>query len=180
MRTLKYAILGLLSKGPMTGYDLAKEFNVTLVEFWTAKHSQIYPELAKLVSEELVTYEIEISGEVLEKKVYSITNKGKESFLKWLNRDEPMEQTPKDVFRLRMFYSNYIDVTSRIRMLEYQLKQHEERYLYLSDTKNNFKEIPPANSHEFGSYLVLEGAVMRESTTIEWLKNCINHCKMYK
>lgn len=45
MRTLKYAILGLLNKEPMTGYDIGKEFSKDLGEFWTAKHSQIYPEL---------------------------------------------------------------------------------------------------------------------------------------
>ena len=47
MRTLKYAILGLLNREPMTGYDIAKEFSKDLGEFWNAKHSQIYPELAE-------------------------------------------------------------------------------------------------------------------------------------
>ena len=72
MRTLKYAILGLLNRKPMTGYDISKEFNFQLAEFWSAKHSQIYPELKKLVSEELIIFKIEISGDVLEKKVYYI------------------------------------------------------------------------------------------------------------
>ncbi len=48
MRTLKYAILGLLNRNPMTGYDIVKEFNFQLAEFWNAKHSQIYPELKKI------------------------------------------------------------------------------------------------------------------------------------
>lgn len=43
MRTLKYAILGLLNQKEMTGYDLMKQFESTLCEFWSAKHSQIYP-----------------------------------------------------------------------------------------------------------------------------------------
>ena len=46
MRTLKYAILGLLMRSPVTGYDIAKEFGDGLGCFWSAKHSQIYPELA--------------------------------------------------------------------------------------------------------------------------------------
>ncbi len=32
----------------MTGYDIGKEFNYELAEFWHAKHSQIYTELKKL------------------------------------------------------------------------------------------------------------------------------------
>ena len=41
MGTLKYAILGLLNRKNMTGYDLSKEFETTLFEFWNAKHSQM-------------------------------------------------------------------------------------------------------------------------------------------
>ena len=80
MRTLKYAILGLLMRKKMSGYDLNKEFNTALIEFWSAKHSQIYPELKKLLAEELVEYKVEISGDVLEKKIYSITEKVEKNF----------------------------------------------------------------------------------------------------
>ena len=43
MRTLKYAILGLINRKPITGYDITKEFNNSLVNFWYAKHRQNYP-----------------------------------------------------------------------------------------------------------------------------------------
>ena len=58
MRTLKYAILGLLNQKEMTGYDLMKQFESTLCEFWSAKHSQIYPELKKLTEEGSVAYKM--------------------------------------------------------------------------------------------------------------------------
>ena len=61
MRTLKYAILGLLNQKEMTGYDLMKQFESTLCEFWSAKHSQIYPELKKLTEEGSVAYKTEPS-----------------------------------------------------------------------------------------------------------------------
>ena len=77
MGTLRYAILGLLNRRDMSGYDLTKEFETTLAEFWGAKHSQIYPELKALADEGLIAYQIEISGTVLEKKVYSITERGR-------------------------------------------------------------------------------------------------------
>ena len=48
MGVLKYAILGLLNQKSMTGYDITKEFEEKLCEFWSAKHSQIYPELKTL------------------------------------------------------------------------------------------------------------------------------------
>lgn len=177
MRTLKYAILGLVNRKPITGYDIGKEFNFQLAEFWNARHSQIYPELKKLVDEKLLVYDIEVSGDVLEKKVYSITEKGKKEFLKWLNKDEPMEQTPKNVFRLRMYFSSNLDVNTRISLLEHQLLQHHERLSFLYSQKERYDIVPPVDSDDFGDFIVLDGAIIREESTIKWLENCINYCK---
>ena len=176
MRILKYAILGLLNRKPMTGYDISKEFNLQISEFWNAKHSQIYPELKKLVNEGLIYFNIEISGDVLEKKVYSITEKGKEEFVNWLCKDEPMEPTPKNIFRLRMYFSNNLDIETRIALLESQLIQHENRLTFLQSQKDSYNNIPDINSDYFGDYLVLDGAIIREKGIIEWLKKCITLC----
>ncbi|MBX4263118.1 PadR family transcriptional regulator [Clostridium estertheticum] len=177
MRTLKYAILGLINRKPITGYDIGKEFNFQLAEFWSAKLSQIYPELKKLVDENLIVYDIEISGDVLEKKIYDITEKGKNEFLKWLKKDVPMEQTPKNIFRLRMYFSSNLDVNTRIDLLEHQLLKHNERLTFLHEQKEPYDSVPPLNSDVFGDYLVLDGAIIREESTIKWLENCINYCK---
>ncbi|MBA3728896.1 MAG: PadR family transcriptional regulator, partial [Actinobacteria bacterium] len=44
--SLRHALLGLLAERPMSGYDLTKVFDSSLAYVWSAKHSQIYPELA--------------------------------------------------------------------------------------------------------------------------------------
>ena len=62
METLKYAILGLLMKKDMTGYELTKEFNSALFEFWNASHSQIYPKLKALTKEGLIISSRHFSG----------------------------------------------------------------------------------------------------------------------
>ncbi|HCX64832.1 MAG TPA: PadR family transcriptional regulator, partial [Eubacteriaceae bacterium] len=76
--------------------------------FWYAKHSQIYPELKKLTEDGLVTFEITITGEKLEKKLYSITEKGRETFEHWISEEVELEPTPKDLFRLKAYF---IDAT---------------------------------------------------------------------
>ncbi len=180
MRNLKYAILGLLNRHPMTGYDIGKEFNYELSQFWNANHSQIYPELKKLVEEELVYYDIQISGDILEKKNYSITEKGKKEFLTWLHKDKPMEKTPKDIFRLRMYFANDLDVESRIHLLESQLQQHKKRLDSLSITMEQYPTVPSLGTDRFGDFIVLEGAIMRERNYIQWIKRCIWYCKNKK
>lgn len=173
MRTLKYAILGLLNKQSMTGYDLMQQFGSALCEFWSAQHSQIYPELKKLTSEGMIEYEIQISGQVLEKKLYSITEEGKNDFLNWLSQVEPMESTPKDVFRLRLFFSNRLPENQRLHLLEEQLDQHRLRLSHLKENQQKFKQIPEKDTDEFSDYLVLMGGIMREEQTCCWLEKCI-------
>ena len=180
MRILKYAILGLLNRKPMTGYDIGKEFNYEIAEFWYAKHSQIYPELKKLLDEELVTFDIEISGDILEKKQYTITEKGKEELLKWLHKDELMEKTSKDVFRLRMYFSNNLDLESRIKLLESQKMQHTSRLNQLKKTSEQYPELPPFDSDRFGDFIVLESAIIRQESILKWIEKCIGYCKVSK
>ena len=134
MRTLKYAILGLINREPMTGYDITREFNSNnLANFWYAKHSQVYPELGRLMDEKLVTCEVVIQGEKLEKKLYSITPDGRAQLQEWLMKNEPLEPTPKDVFRLRMYFSDFITPEELKTQLTLQLEKHILKKKYLTD-----------------------------------------------
>jgi DNA-binding PadR family transcriptional regulator len=176
MRTLKYAILGLLSRHPMTGYELSKEFNHELAEFWYANHSQIYPELKKLHDEGHVTFDVEISGDILEAKRYFITDQGQKDLILWLHKDEKIERTPKNVFRLRMYFSNALDLKSRVHLLENQRNQHVKRLNTLMKTSEQYPEVPPQHSDRFGDFLVLKGAIMRQENVIAWIDECIKYC----
>lgn len=176
MRTLKYAILGLINRDPMTGYDLTREFNSNhLANFWYAKHSQVYPELSRLMEEELVTCEVVIQGEKMEKKLYSITEKGRQELLHWLMEDDPLGPTPKDVFRLRMYFSDFMSKEELHEHLSRQIDKHTDKCRYLSDVmeQNHNNKVPPFGTREYGDYMVLEGAIISEESYIQWLENCL-------
>ncbi|MPW26841.1 PadR family transcriptional regulator [Alkalibaculum sp. M08DMB] len=182
MRTLKYAILGLINRGSMTGYDLMKVFNMELVNFWYAKHSQIYPELKKLSDEGLITYETVLQGEKLEKKLYSLTEAGKEAFLNWLAKQDLLEPTPKDIFRLKSYFIESMTKEEILSQFNYQLDQRKEKLKKLEATMIEHpyaKGIIDIVTPEYGDYIVLKGAIMREITYIDWLTECINEIKNY-
>jgi len=178
LRTLKFALLGLLNQQSMTGYDITRQFKHTINEFWHANHSQIYPELKKLTDEGLVVFRIENGENLINKKVYTITDKGRADFIKWLEKDEPIPVTPKEVFRLRTFFCSDMDTVRREELFRSQLVQHEDRLQYLINNKvNSFGDVVPTpEDKNFGDYLVLLNAIMREQTLIEWLKHCIYLC----
>ena len=180
MRTLKYAILGLLNRKSMTGYDLMKEFNMDLVNFWYARHSQIYPELKKLTEEGLITFATVIQGEKMEKKLYSITPKGKEDFSTWLLEKDLLEPTPKDIFRLKTYFIESMDLESMIDHFGYQLEQRLDKLRKLEHTMSQHpygQKLGKIGTAKYGDFVVLKGAIMRERTYIQWLEECIEEMR---
>lgn len=177
MGTLKYAILGLLDRQDMTGYELSKAIENSLLGSWRAKHSQIYPELKSLTQKGLVKYEVAISGTVLEKKVYSITEDGRSEFLRWESKKIPLQPNTKDEFRLQLFFSSCLPPIKRIELLEHQLSLHQEKLQTLKQILQKFDRIPPEDDTHFSDYLVLSGAIAREETNCHWLSDCIALCQ---
>ena len=177
MRTLKYSILGLLMQDPTTGYDISKAFGSELGCFWSAKHSQIYPELKRLVEEGLIQYSTVIQGEKLEKKLYEITDKGSADFLQWLEQDPPLDPTPKDVFRLRSYYSQWLPEDTYLELIQKQIEKRTVKLNYLSGCfEASYGNVDPLTltGAARGDYLVLLSAVMRERTYMEWLEKSLD------
>ncbi len=84
--SLRHGLLDLLAGEPMSGYDLARYFSASMGNVWPAQHSQIYPELAKLVAEGLISQ----TGEGPRgRKVYETTPAGIEEIRRWLRDSEP-------------------------------------------------------------------------------------------
>ena len=174
--TLKYAVLGLLNRKDMTGYELTREFNSSLAEFWSARHSQIYPELRSLAEEGLVTYEVETSGVALEKKRYSITAEGRRAFMSWERRPQKPKPTPKDEFRLQLFFSDALKPAEREALLRDQLRVHAERLAHLQANEADLladREPAALKGAEQSDYLVLLGALERERAACRWLETCL-------
>lgn len=73
------ALLGLLSEKPMYPYQIEQEVKSRDMRFWTElSMSSIYKLLRKLEKEGLVERVNEVSAENRLRKLYSISNKGKE------------------------------------------------------------------------------------------------------
>lgn len=85
----QYALLGLLSKSPMSGYDIKSLMQKMSQFYWSESNAQIYPTLKKLENEEMLTSSLDQSSGKREKRIYSITPQGKAKLMKWLK--EPAE-----------------------------------------------------------------------------------------
>ena len=142
----------------------------------SAKHSQIYPELKRMTEDGLTEYRVEVVGTSLERKLYSITPRGREEFMRWMDADLELPPTPKSEPRLQVFFSGCLPVERQVEMLNHQLELHRGRLEHLRGNQRKFSGVPPQDTPEFGDYLVLMHAVMREENDCRWLERRVELC----
>ena len=111
--SLRYALLAILRVGPLSGYDLQKQFMQSVGHVWHAPDSQIYPELRRMEEAGLVDGEEQLRGERGRRRVYHVTDAGDRAFVDWMNA--PMEyQRVRDPAHLRAAYLETVaDDTAR-------------------------------------------------------------------
>ena len=83
---LGYAILALLARQPGTGYELSARARRPLGHFWFARHSQVYPELQRLLAAGVVRFDTAPGPGPREKKVYSLTEAGLGILRDWVTQ----------------------------------------------------------------------------------------------
>jgi len=74
---IQFAILGLLSWKPLSGYDLKKIIADSELFYWSGNNNQIYNSLVELHRQGLVSQEIQLQESLPAKKVYTITGSGR-------------------------------------------------------------------------------------------------------
>ncbi|MDH3439804.1 MAG: PadR family transcriptional regulator [Gammaproteobacteria bacterium] len=86
---VKTVCLGMLTDGPASGYDMKKCFESSFGHFFPAGYGSIYPALATLARNGLVEFEEVAQEGKPDRKVYSITDKGREELMRGLSIPDP-------------------------------------------------------------------------------------------
>src|SRR2546423_1494831 len=102
----RYALLGMLSLQPMSGYDLKKFIEESTANFWQENYAQIYPMLRQLTEEGLTTSHIEKQEKRPERRIYALTEQGWDELRRWLT--EPVEpQVERNELLLKLFFARH-------------------------------------------------------------------------
>lgn len=122
--SLSYAIMGLLSYRPMTGYSLKEAIDNSISHFWHAHLSQIYRELSRMEDNGLVTSEVQRREGRPDRKVYHLTSLGEEKLQSWLvSFPEKLVMSYNNEFLLRLYFAGRI---SREEILFQMTKYRKE------------------------------------------------------
>ena len=147
--TSRYALLGMLSIRPMSGYDIKKLIEASISNFWTEGYGQIYPILKTLVAEKLVTRTTQKQSGKPDRHVYALTAAGRRVLREWLART-PTPKVPRNELLLKLFFGEEIPVpVSLAHLAEFRQRQREllERYAAIETRSGpNTKKIrtPPS------------------------------------
>ncbi|WP_305841332.1 PadR family transcriptional regulator [Photobacterium leiognathi] len=99
--SLPHVILTVLSNREATGYDITKEFSHSIGYFWKASHQQVYRELNKMAANDQVTCRLEPQEGKPDRKVYAITDAGRQALFNWF--EEPARNpTTRDEFSAKL------------------------------------------------------------------------------
>ena len=168
--TLGYALLGLLARGPLSGYDIAAQLRRGIGPFWHARHSQIYPELARLEADGLVEYQVVEQHDRPAKKVYEVTGAGIDALAEWVAL--PLEQaTIRDELTLRA-YSVWLANPARAAALVREHERlHRKRLARYEEYRRDAERSPYVSdpqTPEFATYATLRRGIGYERELAEW------------
>ena len=174
--SLKHALLGFLSYQPMTGYDLKQHFDRSIYYFWNAKLSQIYPTLNRMREDGLLTMDVDYQEDRPNRKVYHITETGREEMHRWLQ--EPVDVAPvRDAFLIKMFFGGKLEVEEMLAQLRRHLTLHQEQ---LAAYQEKVRMVMQQNVEATGMVregifwgLTLEMGIRYEQGWIEWCEEAI-------
>jgi DNA-binding PadR family transcriptional regulator len=112
LTTTEAAILGLLRKCPMSGYDLRKDAEHSVGYFWAPAKTQIYATLPKLVDAGYARSRKVAQSTRPDKVVYEITERGAEALRTWI-AEAPLEAGHgRNLMLLKLFVADAEDIAA--------------------------------------------------------------------
>src|SRR5215210_2134753 len=76
--SLRHAVLAALLEGEASGYELAKRFDVSVADFWSATPQQLYRDLERLELDGLVEARVVEQQRRPNKRVFTLTGAGRD------------------------------------------------------------------------------------------------------
>jgi DNA-binding PadR family transcriptional regulator len=173
---LRETILTVLTRGKMTGYEIAKDFDEVLYYFWQASHQQVYRELGRLEAEGCVTHEVVVQSGRPNKKVYSITGKGREELRHWVSSVTPLPRQRYDLLVKLLAGSVVEKSVLRDEILRHMAATEEMLDKCHVMEKECFSDpIEKMSDHDQVLYLALRRGLLHIEAQREWLKEVMGY-----
>lgn len=168
---LKYAVLGLVASRPegVHGYKLKADFEALSDDFWQVNYGRLYRILDQLEQAGDLSANEEIQTGRPNKKVYRLTERGRQTLDDWLLQpvsDEP--QPLRDELSLRLLFLENDDLASLSQLIA------QQRAIYLTKLARiarRRRKLEKSRVDMKVAGLIMDGAEMRVRADINWLEH---------
>ncbi len=162
---IKFLLLGLLAGKARHGYELKALFEDLFGGTWPLNPGQVYMTLQKLEDEGLVSSEVVAQELLPDRRVYSITQEGRDELKRWTTESSDGPIRIREEMVAKVLTAIVTDPARAVDLIWAQRRHHLQAIAQLRDKKND-----PGLS--LATKLVLEGAILRAEADLRWLDLC--------
>ena len=164
----EYALLGALMTGPKHGYEIMQFIETAMGSTWYVGTSQLYVLLKKLEQDGLLHSSMETQDTRPPKRVFSLRQAGKKSFLDWLHSPTEHVRDLRIEFLAKLFFFSRLSLRGGSELIRAQTQILEEIRERIEQREE--KEKDPFNRLVFGSKI---------ATVEAWLEWLIKQAKPF-
>jgi DNA-binding PadR family transcriptional regulator len=167
---LREVILTVLTQGQMTGYEITKDFDDVLAYFWRASHQQVYRELARLSDDGCVTHEVVEQAGKPNKKVYRLTDRGRDELARWVASETDPPRPQYDLL-VKLLAAPAVGKNVLLREIDRQQTVTAAVLAELRAKREACLQIPleQLSDHEQVLYLALRRGLTLVEAQLSWL-----------
>lgn len=174
---LRDAVLAALLEGEASGYDLAKRFDRSVANFWTATPQQLYRELDGMSAEGLIEARVVPQQRRPTKKLYSLTPAGYER-IRAFTRQQPKPTAIRDDLLVMVQALDAGDATTIRDAIAKQIHWATDKLAALEHLRarmlgDTSEQQYLAQTDSLGPYLTLLRGIAFEQENIRWAEQAL-------
>ncbi|MBY8888980.1 PadR family transcriptional regulator [Streptomyces sp. PTM05] len=170
---LRDAVMAALLEGEASGYDLAKAFDASVANFWTATPQQLYRELERMRGEGLISARVVRQDRRPDKRLFSLTETGREAVRAYVAEPVGRPTAIRDELLVKVQCADVGDlgavrtaIAERRERAEAKLSRYERLRSRMLAGRTEDEYV--AEAERIGPYLTLLRGTAFERETLTW------------
>lgn len=179
--SLDHILLGILRK-PANGYAIKQAFDEVFNHFWAAKLSQIYRTLKRLEEQGALTSRNTPSEKGPDKRIYSITAKGRRQLRDWLAQGPVVGEERFAYLGQVFFLSELKDLRQSLEFMSSLEASFRRQHEVLRAVEAHWRSSDPGypdalNAEDFHAQLTLQMGLAKTAALLKWAEQSVSRIR---
>ena len=169
--SLNFAILGLLHQQPLSGYDVRKVFATTPMSHFSDSPGSIYPALARLRRQGLVTATVQKKNSLRPRQMFRLSAAGLKALTDWVSRPVSREEliAAAEEMMLRFVFAE--QVLGHAAALQFLQSFEKVLAAYVPELERYYESAAPRMA--LGAALALKSGVASHRVQLQWVREAM-------